>query len=274
MASIVKKSGKTGVSYQVIIRKGRFREKPLTRTFSLKKDPEVWSREQERLIDMKQHQDPRLAEMVTLDQALTKYFQTIETPGTYLNEPTTVDRKRVCGIALKQYLGSNISLAEVTPRRMSEYRDHRLNIDKVSASTVRQELSLISHMFTIAVHEWELPVNNPIEKIARPKPAEGRILALTDQQARIIINESKKARMVLFPAYLLVLMHTGMRASEAAGLRIQDVNLVQQTITIKKTKSKTPPAESASSKIQGELGSSKKKSNSIRPFNSKTNHSS
>ncbi|MCP3892364.1 MAG: hypothetical protein GY702_26350 [Desulfobulbaceae bacterium] len=184
MASIVKKQGKTGVSYQVIIRKGRFREKPLSRTFSLKKDGEVWASEQERLIDMKQHQDPRLAEMVTLEQALTKYFLTIETPGTYYNEPTTIDRKRACGSALKQYLGSDISLAEVTPRRMSEFRDHRLNSDKVSASTVRQELSLISHMFTIAVNEWELPVNNPIERIARPKPAEGRILALTESQAK------------------------------------------------------------------------------------------
>jgi integrase len=35
-------------------------------------------------------------------------------------------------------------------------------------------------------------------------------------------------------------MHTGMRASEAAGLRRQDVDLDRQTITIKKTKSKTP----------------------------------
>jgi hypothetical protein len=192
MASIVKKQGKTGVSYQVIIRKGRFREKPLTRTFSLKKDAEVWGREQERLIDMKRHQDPRLAEMVTLDQALTKYFKTIETPGTYFNEPTTIDRKRACGTALKEYLGSNITLAEVTPRLMAEYRDHRLNIDKVSASTVRQELSLISHMFTIAVHEWELLVNNPIEKIARPKPAEGRVIALTDQQALSLMRVKKQ----------------------------------------------------------------------------------
>ena len=65
MATIVKRSNKTGIAYQAIVRKGRFRDKPLKRTFSLKRDAEIWAREQEHLIDMKRHQDPRLAEMVT-----------------------------------------------------------------------------------------------------------------------------------------------------------------------------------------------------------------
>lgn len=240
MATIVKKHKKSGSSYQAIIRKGRFRTKPLSRTFDLKRDAEVWAREQERLIDMKRHQDPRLAEMVTLEQALVKYFRTIETPGPNYNEPTTVDRKRTCGLALTRYLGKDISLAEITPRRMAEFRDHRLREGRKSGSTVRQELSLISHLFTLAMQEWELPVSNPIERLARPKPAEGRILALTDLQARVIISEGRKAKNEVFPAYILILMHTGMRASEAAALRQRDVNLNTQTIIIKKTKSKTP----------------------------------
>ena len=95
---------------------------------------------------------------------------------------------------------------------MAEFRDHRLKEKKVSGSTVRQELSLISHLYTLAMQEWELPVTNPIDRLARPKPAEGRILALTDLQARVIITKSRKARNEVFPAYLLVLMHTGMRA--------------------------------------------------------------
>lgn len=136
-------------SLQAIVRKGRFRDKPLKRTFSLKRDAEIWAREQQHLIDMKRHQDPRLAEMVTLEHALKKYFQTIETPGPNYNEPTTVDRKRACALSLKRFLGEDISLAEISPRMMAEFRDHRLKEKKVSGSTVRQELSLISHLSTL-----------------------------------------------------------------------------------------------------------------------------
>ncbi|MFT4564633.1 MAG: hypothetical protein ACI9BW_004402 [Gammaproteobacteria bacterium] len=53
------------------------------------------------------------------------------------------------------------SLAAINPNLIAEYRDQRL-VDAKSPDTVRLELALLSHLFTIAIKEWRLGlVYNP-----------------------------------------------------------------------------------------------------------------
>ena len=56
------------------------------------------------------------------------------------------------------------------PDLVAKYRDERLESGK-SPSTVRLELSLLSHLFTIAIKEWRVGLfYNPVANIRKPAP--------------------------------------------------------------------------------------------------------
>jgi hypothetical protein len=58
------------------------------------------------------------------------------------------------------------SLAGIQGADLATWRDNRLKT--VAANTVRLDLALISHLYTIAVKEWNLPVENPCSYIGKP----------------------------------------------------------------------------------------------------------
>ncbi len=56
----------------------------------------------------------------------------------------------------------------------------------MSASSVRLELALLSHLYTIAIKEWGKGlVVNPVSNIRKPKPAKGR-------NRRLVGNEEER----------------------------------------------------------------------------------
>lgn len=229
---------KKGVGYQAVIRRaGIIRKK----TFNRKPDAERWAADQEEILDMKINQDPRLAMRVTLEEAFDKYFQMMEVVGSpYYNKPNTRERKRYARNNLEERLGKDTPLSDITPDRVSAYRDERLGVNKRGASTVRNELSLLSTMMTVARVEWRLPVQNPLNDVRRPEPPPNREISLTEEQAALILEECRKSSNKKLYAYVLLLMHTGTRASEAAGRRLKDVDLVNRKTILRETKSGKP----------------------------------
>ncbi len=239
MATIVKVYRKQkGIGWQAIIRRGEAKYK---KTFTRKPDAERWAAEQEDIFDMKIIQDPRLAQKVTLAEAFDKYFQMIKIEGSpYYNQPTTQDRKQRARKNLERILGKETSLAEITSDKVAAYRDERLAVDGRGTSTVRNELSLLSTMMTVARTEWRLPVKNPLDDVRRPAPPPGREISLTEMQIEAVLDECKKSGNKKLYPFVLLLLHTGARASEAATRRVIDVDLQAKETIIRKTKSGKP----------------------------------
>lgn len=224
---------------QAVIR--RVGERPLKRTFDTKTQAKNWALEQEALIRAKRFRDPRLADLVSLGEAFDKYFSMIEIAGSpYYNKPNTRERKAHARKNLERILGAETPLSEITPSAVAEYRDRRLGEEKVGSSTVRNELSLLSTMMTLARIEWRLPVENPLNDVRRPEPPASREKALTTEQASMLLDECRRSQNTKLYAYVLLLMHTGARASEAAGRRVGDVNFEEMTTVIRQTKSGRP----------------------------------
>jgi hypothetical protein len=85
------------------------------------------------------------ASQLLLKHALDRYLRDVSStmkPSTYTAEQHKIK-------ALKAALG-NYSLAALNPNLIASYRDQRLAAGK-SADTVRLELALPSHLFTIAI---------------------------------------------------------------------------------------------------------------------------
>ena len=232
MARIVKRKTKRGVSYQATIRRKGF--DTVTRTFDTKGEALAWASATEQDMKDQRYNSPRRAMGITLNQALTKYLSTIsekKAVNTQMLEKSASQR-------LLERIGAETPLGSISPQIVAKYRDARLQ--EVTAYPVRHELSLLSHLFSKAKKEWGLPVENPVTNIERPAPPRGRTRFLTDSEASKLLESCRKSRNYKFYYYILTLLHTGMRSSEAAGLRWTQIDLDKRVIFLPTTKNNDP----------------------------------
>jgi integrase len=227
MARILTRKGKRKTSYTVTVRVKGFDS--LSRTFDTKGEARTWAAEIESKMKNQRFKDPRRAQQ-TLSDALDRYIETI----TSQKALTTQEREKRIAKILKEKLGRNTLLPDITPSVVAKYRDQRLEV--VSAYAVRLELALLSHLFLKACKEWELPLENPVKSIERPKVPKGRILFLKEDEAIRLLKECKASRNKMLYPYVLVLLQTAMRPSEAAGLRWNQIDFERRALTLLITK--------------------------------------
>jgi len=161
----------------------------VSRTFDTKGEAAAWAAKTAEKRKAQKYNDPRLALQITLQQALTKYLETISSKKA-LN---THMREKVAAKRLLEKIGSEIALGSISPAIAAHYRDARLQ--EVSAYPVRAERALL---------------------------------------------------------------HTGMRASEAAGLYWNQVNLKERVIFLPNTKNKDTRWVSLTKELTEELSNLKR----------------
>ena len=227
MARILARKGKKKTTYTATVRARGYES--VSRTFDTKGEARAWAAELEAEIKSHRFKDPRRAHR-TLEETLDRYLETV-TPQ---KSKTTQERERRIIKILKQHLGKDTFLPDVTPSVVAKYRDQRLKT--VSAYAVRLELALLSHLFAKACKEWELPVDNPVKSIERPKVPKGRIIFLKEDEAVRLLKECRVSRNKMLYPYVLVLLHTAMRPSEAAGLRWSQIDFERRSLTLNVTK--------------------------------------
>lgn len=231
MGHIIKRVGKHGVRWQGMVRMAGY--PTLTKTGSVKSEILLWMAETEEAIRARRYKDPRLGS-VEFGVALERYLQNVTTTKAV----TTQQRERRTASSLLRILGQNTPLNEITPSVVARLRDDRLA--SVSAYSVRLELALLSDLFNVARTEWELPVPNPVADIRRPKAPSGRMRFLTPEDAKRLLDEAGKRRNKCLRPYLLILLQSGMRPSEAAGIRVWQVDLSKRRLMLDQTKNDDP----------------------------------
>jgi len=217
MARIQTRKGKKRTTYTATVRMKGFT--PLARTFDTKGEAKSWSADIEKEMRTGRYQDARSAAKLTFANALNRYLEQISAT----KRPNSERRDRDSAKAILNSLGKEISLADVNSQLLAAYRDSRMK--DVSPSTLQKEFALLSHMFNVARREWGLPVGNPVGDVSRPKLRNGRTRFLTKEEAQKLLEVAKESRNQKLYPYLLVMMHTGMRPSEAAGLTWGDIDL-------------------------------------------------
>lgn len=200
---------KRGDSWQAeVIRKGF---KPISRTFDRKADAEKWSKEVEAQMLGGRYVDTREAESLTVADALDRYKREV-TPGKKgaKREADRIERWRADPLASK-------SIAALRSSDLAAWRDAKIKVG-LSPNSVRLELALISHLYTIAAKEWGLPVVNPCANIRKPSAGPGREVRMSPPQEAAILAEAAQINPEL-PAWIVLAVETGMRRGEVAGLR-------------------------------------------------------
>ena len=170
-------------------------------------------------------------ERIALGDALDRYLAEISSA----KRPSTAASDRCRARVLKEYLG-RYTLLSLTPEIISCFRDDRLSEGK-SRSSVRLELSLLSHLFTVAMHEWRLGlVQNPVALVRKPRPAPGRNRRLGPSEENRLLEACDSHSNPLLGWLVRLALHTGMRQGEILSLTRDQVNLERRIVRLTETK--------------------------------------
>lgn len=241
MPTIVKTPSGT---WKAVIRKTGFPSN--IKTFRLKKDAEDWARrtEDEMVRGLFIQRGP--SERLTFEKAMERYLAEV-TPS---KRPFTQTGERMRSVPLIGFFGK-YSLAAVTAEMVAQYRDRRLagegrrgkdgELVPRAANTVRLELALLGHLFTIALKEWGLGLPyNPVANVRRPAPGPGRNRRLgTSEHAKLFKAVDKHSNPML-SWIVRTALETGMRSTEIVTLTRSQVDLSRRIVRLIETKNTQP----------------------------------
>jgi integrase len=110
-----------------------------------------------------------------------------------------------------------------------------------SNNTVRLELALLGHLFTVAIKEWGIGLPfNPVSSIRRPAPGSGRNRRLTQEEQNCLLQAVDKYSNPMFGWIVRIAVQTGMRLSEIATLRVRQVDIQRRVARLEHTKNSSP----------------------------------
>ncbi|MHB0989797.1 MAG: site-specific integrase [Burkholderiales bacterium] len=240
MATITKTASGT---WKVLIRKQGWPQ--CIKTFRLKKTAEDWARrtEDEMVSGVFIQRSP--SERLTFEKAMQRYLAEV-TPS---KRPLTQNVERKRSVQLIDFFGK-YSLATITAELVAKFRDLRLaGEDRMkngkpqprAANTVRLELALLGHLFTIAIKEWGLGLTvNPVMNVRRPAPGPGRNRRLTPDEENRLMTAVDQHTNPMLGWIVHIAIETGMRSSEIATLRRAQIDIDRRIVRLIETKNTQP----------------------------------
>ena len=241
MATLVKTPSGT---WKAVVRKNGWPTN--IKTFRTKRDAEDWARRTEDEMVRGVHIVRATAERLTLAEALKRYTAEV----TPTKRPASQEGELRRAAILARHLGK-YSLAALNPEIVAHFRDMRLaGEDRKDENglpiprantTVRLELALLGHLFTIAIKEWGIGlVVNPVMSIRRPAPGPGRNRRLTEDEEKRLLAAVDVHSNPMLRWIVRVALTTGMRASEILTLHRPQVDLKRRVVRLLETKNTSP----------------------------------
>lgn len=126
-----------------------------------------------------------------------------------------------------------LTMAEITPSRISEYKSLRRG-EGAKPATLSRELEVLRHALNLAVREWEWLDKSPFEKVKLDRVNNKVERWITREEEERLLNAS----LPWLRQIILFALHTGMRQEEILSLLWNQVDLVRRTLTLFHTKNK------------------------------------
>lgn len=160
--------------------------------------------------------DIREAESTTLREALARYRREVS------------DFKKGAaqeGVRIKAWIKDPLtekSLAALRSSDLAAWRDARLG-EGLSPATVRLNLAIISHLYTVAIKEWGIEgVANPCSSLRMPAGSKSRDRRPTVDELKRVMIAAREIHPEM-PIIIEFAAVTAMRRSEIAGLRREHI---------------------------------------------------
>ena len=220
MATFRKRSGK----WQARIQRQNYPDQ--CKTFLLRSDAEVWARKTEVDLD-RGIRNSKANSNTPLKELLVRYRNEITPKKKFV----TQEKYRIA--AWQKHSLANYAISVIKSADIAKWRDERIKLKK-SPNTIRLDLAVLSHLFTVARNEWGFEeLGNPVTHTTLPKLPPGRTRRLQKGELDLILQNTDS---VLLKPIVLFAIETGMRRSEITSLEWKHLNLDKKTILIPVTK--------------------------------------
>jgi integrase len=188
----------------------------LSATFDTKAEAQRWAVGIEGDMSRDRFVDNREAQQTTLLEALKRYRREVsDHKKGARQESVRIDRWLESPLALK-------ALASLTSSDLADYRDARISTG-VKPATVRLDLAIISHLFTVAAKEWRMEgLSNPCQNLRMPKGSNSRDRRPTTAELAKLYSAAAIIHAEL-PVIVELAADTAMRRSELVLLRREQV---------------------------------------------------
>jgi integrase len=204
---------KRGTAWRALIRRKGY--PTLTATFDTKAEATKWASGIEGDMSRSKYVDSSKAEQTTLAAALTTYTKISDAKKGAKQEAVRIKRWLLHPLSEKY-------LSAITSSDLATYRDERLK-QNVATATVRLELAIISHLFTIAAKEWHMTgLVNPCTNIRLPKGSKERDRRPTTKELQKICEAANAINREL-PIIIELAADTAMRRTELVMLRREQI---------------------------------------------------
>ena len=156
---------------------------------------------------------------------------------------------------LKNSWLAGLQASEVNSQHIAVYRDERLKT--VSAATCLREISLISHVFTIGMKEWNYNLTvNPATNVRKPIPQKGRDRRMENKEEEGLLRSCGESKNFWLLPLVGFAIETAMRRGELLSLEWKHVHIDQGYVHLPHTKNGEPrdvPLSSKSREILNDL---------------------
>lgn len=235
---------KRGDKWQARIK--RVGSSPINKTFITRRDAEHWARLTESELERGLYVCPAEAQRTTLTAALDRYEREV-----------SKQKKSHCveKYYIQHWKGSKLAplaLSAIRGSDVAQYRDMRLKAG-LSTTSVKHELALLSHLFSVAGREWGMEsLGNPVKMIRQPSFARGRERRVSDAEVDAVCMYVTTEVAVC----IRLALHTAMRRGELLKLCWRDVDVVRSVAMLNETKNgdcRVVPLSSEARTVLGQL---------------------
>lgn len=135
---------------------------------------------------------------------------------------------------IKDIIG-NIILPEITEDHLETIKNAMVKKKKAAAS-VRYALAVIRQVINYAIQKKNYSIDNPVQRVKKPKADNKRVRFLSEAEADILLNALKEKSQQVHHITMLSL-NCGLRAGEIFSLTWADVDLKNGILFLRDTKS-------------------------------------
>lgn len=241
MAVIEERKGRDGKkTFRVKVRIRGYR--PLTSTFSRKRDAEDWAQRQESDIRRSLKFDDHKASTTTLSETIALYKVSMA------RLKPTQHRDRTCQLNWWEKRLGHLFLINVNPDKILETKRELLkrtwrdkpNATYISPATINQYLISLSAVLTYAEKELHWLQHNPMRHIKKEKLPNNRVRYLTEKERLALLEACKESPTRLLHPLVMLALCTGMRKNEILHLTWKDVDFKKRIVRAMQTKNGEP----------------------------------
>lgn len=230
MATIRKREGKNGVSYDVQI---RLREcEPINKSFKKYIDAKSWGIKTEMEMRARRNGDIDESRNKTLADAIERYRKYVL--------PGVAKSKREHIVDWWEQTAGKLPLSHISTSYVAGMRDKLMHgeVDgkERSAATVVKYLVTLSHILSKCANEWEWLQVNPVLKVSKPSLPKGRTRYLDDLEREKFICQIQKSKNPYLYIIVILDLSTGMRRTELSSLTWPSIDFERERIVLKDTK--------------------------------------